>query len=504
MKESIHKDTIRQAVILFADIMNSSELANNLSLDDYCNFVIIPFQEVAYQVVKKYLGKEMQQNAVRIEGEEVRIILYSDTLSPYEKLLKAMQIARELKIGFSLTPFNLDRIEAGKRPEDIGVGINIGEVKFIHNRNTDKVVPEGYAITIGKRVEDTSREKGAYTKIMLSRSAYQEALKHEMKISLTNVIKVSFKGISQLDSVYEIRHFYSFVYWELIEELNKDLSDGTDRFVQIFDIDYSNFWTGIELANCFLYHMNYNRAVDILDKLLLVHGDSSDVLVLLGECYEQLGVRAYTEGDKPRLRSYFERAEEAFKKSENMEPHREDMYVELGLLYYNWYRLLEPDEEKWWQAYELFTKGTNLGVTHTRSAFWKWRLDREKNKPDAEKSLLDLRWAVERPGRPGEIVIDEQAVEQYLQLFTLPNYRATVYQSVACVYGLQVKQFRKAKKYCDKAISEAGLVPEREGIYTTLGDFAGIIPKKTFIDQCNEIRGEFFEIDAIFEPVTSI
>jgi class 3 adenylate cyclase len=44
----------REAVILFADLMNSSELANNWSLPDYDNFVAV-FQEELGEVVEHFI-----------------------------------------------------------------------------------------------------------------------------------------------------------------------------------------------------------------------------------------------------------------------------------------------------------------------------------------------------------------------------------------------------------------------------------------------------------------
>jgi class 3 adenylate cyclase len=73
----------RRAVILFADIINSSELANSLSAEEYDGSVR-EFQETMIKVLEKHhvLKKnndKRQRFEASIRGDEICLILYSET-----------------------------------------------------------------------------------------------------------------------------------------------------------------------------------------------------------------------------------------------------------------------------------------------------------------------------------------------------------------------------------------------------------------------------------------
>ncbi len=339
----------RTAVILFADLMDSAEIANNMDLQSYVANVLDEFHRLSLEVARKYLpAEELTETVVEAKGDELCLILHSETMSTRQKLFAVLRIARELKIRWMLSDVNIGRVRDGKRPADVAIGINVGDVLLaskLRMSGDRELAPEGYAISLAKRIEGSARECGEYTSIMFCRRAYQEALENEVKVQWADAKQVRLKGFSQAEYVYEIKCFYGYIYWDRLPELVADLKKDDSLFLAVFENDHTNIWLGLEIATLRFYQQEYDEAVDILKKILHAAGDIPAVFVLLGACTEQRALREAKEGSTEYAKLLLREAEAYFREAIRLDPDIEDGHVELGLLLYHQHVLVggQPD-----------------------------------------------------------------------------------------------------------------------------------------------------------------
>ena len=148
--------TDRQAVILFADLMNSSLFSDTLGLYEYDDFVDkyqLTMQKAAQLVFSlRDVSQEDGTIEISIRGDEACIILYSGNIE--EDILTAILLACCMKVMWLQSSFNLGRLGDGKIASDIGIGIHTGKV-IIRPRlaRANDARAEGYAINLAKRIE---------------------------------------------------------------------------------------------------------------------------------------------------------------------------------------------------------------------------------------------------------------------------------------------------------------------------------------------------------------
>lgn len=265
----------RKAVILFADIMNSSELSNALSFKAYDEFVK-EFQERMIDVLKKHIIEEREYCAdnkrkfeASVRGDEVCLILYSNVDEKEEETYRKKDIKLSLLIAIDMKrrwftgSKNVERIREGRSIVDIGIGINCGYVIVDdHLRiGTDgkigsRETAEGYAINLAKRIEGYSRS-GEYSKIFVSRSIYS-ALRIEFQIAFSHVHIVSFKGIAQTIPVYEIKSVGHVEDTAFAPSFSEEEETIYERAVEYNPHD---LWLILDLAHCYFDKERYNKAV---------------------------------------------------------------------------------------------------------------------------------------------------------------------------------------------------------------------------------------------------
>ena len=223
MKESI------VATMLLADLMSSTEMAKNLTLQEYDD-MIVHFQSTMYEVASHHLGQYgYVGNGVdsdwSIAGDELRVFLYSGAVG--FDVRNALLIAVKIKLAWLATAFNERILNEGRLVSRIGVGINCGKViKDLRGwrvrMGEEQPNIEGYAINVAKRIESASREGSVY-QIMVGDSLYKRC--HEsntINIAFSRPSSLVFKGLGQKIPVYEV---VSFVNFEILPSMPDSLKN---------------------------------------------------------------------------------------------------------------------------------------------------------------------------------------------------------------------------------------------------------------------------------------
>jgi class 3 adenylate cyclase len=223
MKES-------NATILFADLMNSTELAKNLTLLEYDD-MLVDFQNTMFEVVSHhldYFGYEGEgvNSEWSISGDELRVFLYSDNMD--FDIRSALLIATKIKLAWLSSAFNQRVLSEQRLVSRIGVGVNCGKViKDVRpwRVKTGKAGPniEGYAINLTKRIESASREGNVY-QIMVGASLYKKCLQNKrINVAFSHPRSLVFKGLGQKIPVYEV---VSFINFEILPSMPAHLQEG--------------------------------------------------------------------------------------------------------------------------------------------------------------------------------------------------------------------------------------------------------------------------------------
>jgi len=218
------------ATILIADLMSSTEMSKNLTLQEY-DEMIVHFQSIMYEIVSAHLEQydykaDGSDSSWSIAGDEIRVFLYSGA-TQYD-VRNSLLMALKMKLAWLVSDFNERILKEGRLVSRIGVGINCGKVvKDVRawRVKTGDIMPsvEGYAINITKRIESSSREAKSY-QVMVGDSLRRKCQEN----NLLNVVfgpaqSLVFKGLGQNMPVFEV---VSFIHSELLPSMPPDFRDG--------------------------------------------------------------------------------------------------------------------------------------------------------------------------------------------------------------------------------------------------------------------------------------
>jgi class 3 adenylate cyclase len=218
------------ATILFADLMNSTELAKNLTLLEY-DEMLVDFQNTMFEVVSHHLDYfgykgEGVDSEWSISGDELRVFLYSDNMD--FDIRSALLIATKIKLAWLSSAFNQRVLSEQRLVSRIGVGINCGKVIKDVRPWRVKIGKagqniEGYAINLTKRIESASREGNVY-QIMVGASLYKRCQQNKrMNVAFSHPRSLVFKGLGQKIPVYEV---VSFINFEILPSMPASLQEG--------------------------------------------------------------------------------------------------------------------------------------------------------------------------------------------------------------------------------------------------------------------------------------
>jgi class 3 adenylate cyclase len=209
-------DRLTQAVVIFVDVIQSSDMSAFVDLRLYYT-TLSHFQATVDKLLESFSlwaraeGEDSQEPSaeINIRGDEVCVILYSGRDLLGEDLSTAVRFAVELKRWWRMHPLNLERIRQQSEPISLAAGIHFGMVA-IGDLATGRPRAEGYCINFAKRVE-TSARNGRASRIVLSEDAYAyyRAYRRPMpdpRVSFAPV-ETELKGISNKARVWEVDWF---------------------------------------------------------------------------------------------------------------------------------------------------------------------------------------------------------------------------------------------------------------------------------------------------------
>jgi len=297
--EKLVRPIKRMAVVVFIDVVDSAELSNVLTYEQY-NVFINDFQNVAKEVVKNNLIENLEYNMDKhrcweasIRGDELCVILYSDV---DEKLVKfyrkkdiktAVLLAIEMKRKWLTCKRNDIRIKDNKIPIEISTGINAGFIIIgKHQRITydQKLIKEksaeGYTINLAKRIEGHSRN-GKFSKIFVGRSVYN-TLAIDFQIAFDQAYLALFKGISQTIPVYEIKSFGHVEDTEFVPKLD---DNEIEIFEKAVEQNPHDLWLILDLAHQHYDKENYRDAAEKYKLALEINPGFSPAHMYLGRAY---------------------------------------------------------------------------------------------------------------------------------------------------------------------------------------------------------------------------
>lgn len=321
-------DLERETVILFVDIIGSSEVSNHKTPRKYMEFVT-DFQRLFCEVCRDftqahYEGEDLANIQWSTRGDEGLLMIYRPKTQTDAGLDidLAVNVALGLKRRWLCSRENKHRIESGLLPIDLGIGIHVGRT-FLAGKDESPaaehqrgVSPEGYAINLAKRVESHSRN-GKFSRIILSEAAHarMNQLPDERTYLFDTPQTVSPKGISRDIRVYEVKHHFLPSDWKeeaTAQEPTVPLpphlsvkSDDPENLRRALEINPTNLWLAEDLIKCnmlvnFLQlHETLRSEIAELERVFresreiadnLAQGDQRDAGILLiqglieGEC----------------------------------------------------------------------------------------------------------------------------------------------------------------------------------------------------------------------------
>ncbi len=249
------------ATILFADIVDSLQLANYLGVDRY-EEVLREWYDITKHVIEnceRLALSPIMLGDVSIRGDELCVFFRSG--STQADIRAAMTVAVETKVGWLLSETNRQRSDEGKPPLEIGVGIHTGLVVEAHRpevrANVTVIGPdgqqvksgkggslllparaglEGFPISIAKRIEDCARE-GRFSKIIVSHTTHKYLGETGLGVECDYVGKEQLRGVSQHWAVYEVKGCES---WHMFQAARDDAT--VARLETCVNADPDNVW----------------------------------------------------------------------------------------------------------------------------------------------------------------------------------------------------------------------------------------------------------------------
>jgi tetratricopeptide (TPR) repeat protein len=386
---------IKEATVLFADIIGCSVVSDNYTIKDYNKF-LNNFHESAIQCKKMFVSRSQGWSSEKMEfsvrGDETCLILHS--VDKKNDIETTILFAIFLNFFWLVNKENQERIKADKLPRELGIGINQGFVWYddhlldegINKEYEKKKTSEGYTINLAKRIEGASRN-GRESKVFVSEEikCIAEKLPLTFKfLKMLNNEKESFfisfdegkryddlKGISNPPYIYEIINFGEIINFSpLIIQKIRDLLIPSnskfpiDKYIEIAETNPHNFWLrkikpflkliiskeevrllpkkktaegyfneGVKA----LYFRKYEEAISLLKEATNIKSDFYEAWIRLGNAYFKM--KKYDEAIK------------YYKKASEINAQQPDSWHNLGLSYH-----LKEDKDNALHYYQMAIK----------------------------------------------------------------------------------------------------------------------------------------------------
>ncbi len=202
---------VQNALILFADIIDSSVYSSILGIEQYAED-LLNFHRRFEMLAEKHFNKTVLNDffiQAPTRGDEGTVFCIAPQVPPEELIFRAIQFAFELKAILELIMQPDTALDKAPRKMTVGIGIHYGEVVTILKNGkiggassiSDIAAIEGFSINYTKRIESGSRA-GKFSKIFLSKSA--SAYLWDRPVVLQKH-QIDLKNIAKYEDVYEVR-----------------------------------------------------------------------------------------------------------------------------------------------------------------------------------------------------------------------------------------------------------------------------------------------------------
>ncbi|MDD3149337.1 MAG: adenylate/guanylate cyclase domain-containing protein [Candidatus Gastranaerophilales bacterium] len=234
IEKEVDVSQIKNAVLLFADVIDSSIYSSILGYENYAKKVL-HYNDVFKNLAKKYFPYKNTDEIyceINSKGDE-GIIFCVHPDKPALLLKRMLTFCFDLKAEIELLQ-DLKEGSSNAVPKKmkLGIGIHFGPVSIKMNENKTEIETIiGYSINYAKRIESSSRI-GKFSKIFLSREA-KEILSGIPLITEHNTY--SLKGIKNDEDVYEVRGYF------INEILNESESLNSNELLDIYLSDEKSF-----------------------------------------------------------------------------------------------------------------------------------------------------------------------------------------------------------------------------------------------------------------------
>jgi len=287
LKDDWERREIVDAIVLFADVMNSATISDIFDLHKYDKF-LSEFQYVAADTIKQNVCMSGDEHFVdcSIRGDELCLIMSGGDLKTDIRV--ALTIAARIKAAFLAQPTNQSRLKTGRNFFDIGIGIHVGRVTLGVRQNPlgaetngheEMIKPEGYTINLAKRVESLSRE-GFFSHITVSGDAKYLTEEAGLQMAFHDMGQVVCKGILHPSPVYEVKspiHLEESWPARIIQTGNE-----LDAFLNAVKVNRTSLWLIMAIAHYYYDKEKYDQARKNYERALRLEPEYSVPKIYLG------------------------------------------------------------------------------------------------------------------------------------------------------------------------------------------------------------------------------
>lgn len=205
--------------VLFVDLVNSSEFASVLGLQEYAEYLdsfkhaCLAQSRHFFETVHRSKYQEGVDYRVSFIGDELVVFLHSGREA--DDIYQLVCLAICLKCAWLASPKNTERIQAGMGTVDIACGIHFGGVWATPQQ--DGYDLRGFTINVAKRIETASRE-GKNFHIFLSDTAYKKISQLLRNLLVSEGKILPMKGVIVPVGIYEVEDSFVDPYKRLDPE----------------------------------------------------------------------------------------------------------------------------------------------------------------------------------------------------------------------------------------------------------------------------------------------
>lgn len=280
----------KRAVILFADILGSTEFASTQTPEKY-NEMVRAFHVMARDVIQAYesaenlTGGRLYYGGV---GDECHAFFVGG--GPNEDERQAMRLAVRLKQRWMNSDFGKHLAAFAQNPYgtkvDLRVGIGCGDVVFDQDVWTGEVTPEGIFISQAKRIESLAEQYAEKTYILVKLDIKEAAERAGLEIEFGDRVYPKAKGFDRGNTEVAV---YPVLSWKEFVEVQEEVAPPPQSA-----LDFALFALALQRSGDFDGAIaNYMRAVELDPRLDDVWNNVGNALSEKGEhdlaieCYEK-------------------------------------------------------------------------------------------------------------------------------------------------------------------------------------------------------------------------